>query len=207
MFTGIIERKGLIKRIEHNSITVDVGNDFTVGLGDSVSVNGVCLTARSIKESLVSFDISKETLSVSNLKGMKIGQLVNLERAMLANGRFGGHFVSGHVDSVGTILNIKDNSDSIDIHIKYDTEYSSLIVDKGSIALNGVSLTVNEVKGNTIRLTVIPHTLKVTNIIDLKVGDEVNIEFDVLAKYVQRTLDKDGKNKITEEYLKGLGYE
>ena len=207
MFTGIIERKGLIKRIEHNSITVDVGNDFNVGLGDSVSVNGVCLTARSIKESLVSFDISKETLSVSNLKGMKIGQLVNLERAMLANGRFGGHFVSGHVDSVGTILNIKDNSDSIDIHIKYDTEYSSLIVDKGSIALNGVSLTVNEVKGNTIRLTVIPHTLKVTNIIDLKVGDEVNIEFDVLAKYVQRTLDKDGKNKITEEYLKGLGYE
>ncbi|HOW17033.1 MAG TPA: riboflavin synthase [bacterium] len=207
MFTGIIERKGLIKRIEHNSITVDVGNDFNVGLGDSVSVNGVCLTARSIKESLVSFDISKETLSVSNLKGMKIGQLVNLERAMLANGRFGGHFVSGHADSVGTILNIKDNSDSIDIHVKYDTEYSSLIVDKGSIALNGVSLTVNEVKGNTIRLTVIPYTLKVTNIIDLKVGDEVNIEFDVLAKYVQRTLDKDGKNKITEEYLKGLGYE
>ncbi len=207
MFTGIIERKGLIKRTEHNSITVDVGNDFNIGLGDSVSVNGVCLTARSIKESLVSFDVSKETLSVSNLKGMKIGQLVNLERAMLANGRFGGHFVSGHVDCVGTILNIKDNSDSIDIHVKYDTEYSSLIVDKGSIALNGVSLTVNEVKGNTIRLTVIPHTLKVTNIIDLKAGDEVNIEFDVLAKYVQRTLDKDGKNKITEEYLKGLGYE
>jgi riboflavin synthase len=207
MFTGIIERKGLIKRTEHNSIEVDVGEDFNIGLGDSVSVNGVCLTARSVKDSLVYFDVSKETLSVSNLKWMRTGELVNIERAMLANGRFGGHFVSGHVDCVGLISNIKNDANSVDIHVKYDPKYSSLIVDKGSITINGVSLTVNDIKGDIIRLTIIPHTLKVTNILDLKVGDRVNIEFDVLAKYVHRLLGKEGNNKITEEYLKGLGYE
>jgi riboflavin synthase len=207
MFTGIIERKGLIKRTEHNSIEVDVGEDFNIGLGDSVSVNGVCLTARSVKDRLVCFDVSKETLSVSNLKGIRTGELVNIERAMLANGRFGGHFVSGHVDCVGLISNIKNDANSVDIHVKYDPKYSSLIVDKGSITINGVSLTVNDIKGDIIRLTIIPHTLKVTNILDLKVGDRVNIEFDVLAKYVHRLLGKEGNNKITEEYLKGLGYE
>jgi len=212
MFTGIIEKVGKVKSLSSNKLEVRVGKGFDVKLGDSVCVSGVCLTASNISGEVISFDVSHESISVTSLKDLRSNDVVNLERAMLANGRFDGHFVTGHVDSIGRINKIvKNGSTSIDMFIEFNTKYTKLLVDKGSVCINGVSLTINETKGNTFRLTLIPYTLKETNLLDLKIGDIVNIEFDVLAKYVDNILnDEPAKNEnrstLTEEKLRSLGY-
>ena len=184
MFTGIVEKVGKVKSLSSNKLEVLVGQNFDVKLGDSVCVSGVCLTASSINGEMISFDISYESLNVTALKNIRSNDVVNLERAMPANGRFGGHFVTGHVDSIGTIR----KTGTTDMHVEFDPQYAKFLVDKGSICVNGVSLTVNEVKGNIFRLTLIPYTLKETILLELKIGDTVNLEFDVLAKYVDNML-------------------
>jgi riboflavin synthase len=206
MFTGIIEKVGKVKSLSSNKLEVQVGKGFDVKLGDSVCVSGVCLTASSINGEVISFDVSHESISVTSLKNLIANDVVNLERAMPANGRFGGHFVTGHIDSVGTV-----RTAGVDMRIEFDTKYTKFLVEKGSVCINGVSLTINEIKGNTFRLTLIPYTLKETNLLDLKVGDVVNIEFDVLAKYVGNMLNaestqKESKSSLTEEKLRSLGY-
>ena len=211
MFTGIIEKVGKVKSLSSSKLEVRVGHGFDVKLGDSVCVSGVCLTASNISGDIISFDVSHESLNVTALKNLKANDVVNLERAMLANGRFGGHFVTGHVDGVGTVLKT-----GTDMYIEFDQHYTKFIVDKGSVCINGVSLTVNEVKGNTFRLTLIPYTLKETNLLELKIGDTVNLEFDVLAKYVANILVNNTDTKtgpsasktstLTEEKLRSLGY-
>ena len=183
-----------------------MGHGFDVKLGDSVCVSGVCLTASNINGETIFFDVSHESLNVTSLKKLSSNDIVNLERAMPANGRFGGHFVTGHVDSVGTVRKA-----GVDMHVEFDAKYAKFLVDKGSVCINGVSLTVNEVKGNVFRLTLIPYTLKETNLLDLKVGDTVNIEFDVLAKYVanmlsNETTKNETKSNLTEEKLRSYGY-
>jgi riboflavin synthase len=206
MFTGIIEKTGKVTGLSSSKLEVQVGHNFNVKLGDSVCVSGVCLTASNMDGERISFDVSHESLSVTALKNLKSNDVVNLERAMPADGRFGGHFVTGHVDSVGTVRKA-----GVDMHIEFDTKYSKFLVDKGSVSINGVSLTVNEVKGKVFRLTLIPYTLKETNLLDLKVGETVNIEFDVLAKYVanmlsNETTKNETKSNLTEEKLRSYGY-
>jgi len=221
MFTGIIERTGTVKGLSSNKLEVRAGSDFSVRLGDSVCVSGVCLTVSNISGDNISFDVSHESLSVATLKDLKVNDVVNLERAMPADGRFGGHFVTGHVDSVGKISRVTRNgNDSIDMFVSFDKEYSPMLVDKGSVAINGVSLTVNEVNNDEFRLTLIPYTLKETDLTELRTGDAVNIEFDVLAKYVlnmlkggglktfnvPNKLEKPMNSSLTEEKLRSLGY-
>ena len=207
MFTGIIEITGKIKSLSSNKLEVQVRKDFKVNLGDSVSVNGVCLTVSGINSDVMFFDVSQESLLFTNLSALKTGTLVNLERAMPATGRFGGHFVTGHVDCVGKITKVIDNKSSIDVFVEFDKKYSKLLVGKGSVSINGVSLTVNDVDDNVFRLTLIPYTLKETNLLDQKIGSKVNIEFDILAKYVEKMLTNSDGSKLSEEYLRGLGYE
>jgi riboflavin synthase len=215
MFTGIIERKGTVKSLSSSKLELKTGSDFKVKLGDSVCVNGVCLTVTNISDDVLSFDVSHESLDITNLKNIKSSDVVNLERAMPADGRFGGHFVTGHIDSVGKVNKVvKHGTQSIDMFVEFDKDYSQFLVDKGSVSINGVSLTVNEVNKNIFRLTLIPYTLKETNLPDLKAGDLVNIEFDVLAKYVLNMLKGDApkkletpvKSTLTEEKLRSLGY-
>ncbi len=207
MFTGIIEITGKIKSLSSNKLEVQVRKDFKVNLGDSVSVNGVCLTVSGINSDVMFFDVSQESFSFTNLSALTSGTLVNLERAMPATGRFGGHFVTGHVDCVGKITKVIDNNSSVDMFVEFDKKYSKLLVGKGSVSINGVSLTVNGVDNDVFRLTLIPYTLKETNLLSQKNGSKVNIEFDILAKYVEKMLTSGDGSKLSEEYLRGLGYE
>jgi riboflavin synthase len=227
MFTGIVERIGKVKNLSSNKLEVQTGansngSNFDVKLGDSVCVNGACLTVSNINGDSLSFDVSPESLGVTTLKDIRTNDVVNLERAVSSDGRFGGHFVTGHVDSVGKVSKVVKNGNvNIDMFIEFDKIYSAFLVDKGSVCVNGVSLTVNEIEQNVLRLTLIPYTLKETNLLSLKIGDAVNIEFDVLAKYVANMLkgdasgemfektgayQKPGKSTLTEEKLRSLGY-
>lgn len=215
MFTGIIERTGKVKSLSSNRLEVQIGSNFDVKLGDSVCVSGACLTVSNINGDTLAFDVSPESLGVTTLKNIRTNDVVNLERAMPADGRFGGHFVTGHVDSVGKVKKVvKNGSTSVDMFVEFDKNYSTLLVDKGSVCVNGVSLTVNEIEQNIFRLTLIPYTLKETNLLGLKTGDAVNIEFDVLAKYIANMLqgsaskkdEKPARSTLTEAKLRSLGY-
>jgi riboflavin synthase len=215
MFTGIIEKTGKVKSLSSNRLEVHAGPNFDVKLGDSVCVNGVCLTVTNINGYTLAFDVSPESLGVTTLKNIRTNDVVNLERALPADGRFGGHFVTGHVDSVGKIKKVvKNGSTSVDMFIEFDKSYSTLLVDKGSVCVNGISLTVNGIEQNVFRLTLIPYTLKETNFFDLKSGDAVNMEFDVLAKYIANMLqgavskkdEKPARSTLTEVKLRSLGY-
>jgi len=205
MFTGLIEKKGKIVAKTPNSISIEAG-EFDVKVGDSVCVNGTCLTVSQLNKNIMSFDVSGESIKVTNLEKLRVNDEVNLERSMQVNGRFHGHIVSGHVDTIGKVSNVIKNSGSIDMIIEIkDRGMIRYVISKGSVAVNGVSLTVNEImRGSSFRLTLIPHTLKMTNLLGLKPGDSVNIEFDVLAKYVESMI-KDGR-QITQERLEELGY-
>jgi len=212
MFTGIIEKIGKVKSLSSDKLEVQVGQGFDVKLGDSVCVSGMCLTVSNINGEVLSFDISHESLSVTAFSELKTSDIVNLERAMPANGRFDGHFVTGHVDCVGKVSKvINNNSSSMDMFVEFDTAYSKFLVGKGSVCVNGVSLTVNEIKNNIFRLTLIPYTLKGTDLLELRVGAKVNIEFDLLAKYVANMFNteptkKENRSSLTEEKLRSLGY-
>ena len=212
MFTGIVERTGMVRGLSFNKLKVEAGQGFSVKPGDSVCVNGVCLTVSEICGSVLSFDISAESSRVTNFKDILVNDIVNLERALPSDGRFGGHFVTGHVDSIGKVKNIvKNGTTSIDVIIEFDNEYAKFLVNKGSICVNGTSLTVNEINGNTFRLTLIPYTLKETNLLELKIGARVNIEYDVIAKYVSNMLFSGSLYEVkgstlTEEKLRSLGY-
>ena len=192
MFTGIIEALGLVSRLERiNSewrLEVNTGplNLDDVKIGDSISVNGCCLTVVSLGVSSFSADVSNETLSCTSLSTLKPGSPINLEKAMAASGRFGGHIVSGHVDGVGTLYSQKDDGQSRRLVFEAPSEISRYIAGKGSICVDGVSLTVNAVMNNQFSINVIPHTLNLTNLKNLKRYDLVNMELDILSKYIYK---------------------
>ncbi|CAG8998173.1 MAG: Riboflavin synthase [Candidatus Celerinatantimonas neptuna] len=196
MFTGIIEASGqvcsLVRRGGDLQLTLisQTLSMADVRLGDSIAVNGVCLTVTDFGDDFFTVDVSIETLSRSSLEHLKQGSVVNLEKAMAANGRFGGHMVSGHVDGVGTIANLSKSGRAIDIWLSYPAELGRYIAEKGSITVDGISLTVNEldVDGHQLRLTIIPHTLLCTTIQNWRTGSKVNIEVDVVARYLERLL-------------------
>ena len=208
MFTGIIEETGKIQSITSNKLTVECGTVLEgTRLGDSIAVNGVCLTVTELSSKSFTADVSYETLRVTSLNNLKAGSFVNLERAMKADGRFGGHMVYGHVDGLGKIVNIQKNDDFFDIKIELDEKDLKYAVKKGSITVDGISLTIAEIVGKEIRLAIIPHTFENTNLKLLKKGDFVNIETDITAKYIEKFLStSDNKSRISLEFLQEHGF-
>ncbi len=189
MFTGIVEEKGVVQSLEHkkNLMQLKVAADKIVAgtkIGDSVCVDGVCLTVTNMRGGTFSFDAMKETIDKTALKYLKPKSRVNLERSLKVSGRIGGHFVFGHVDGVGKIEKKVTLENYVRYDISLDKSLTPYIVAKGSIAIDGISLTVGEVKGKTFSVYIIPHTLKITTLGSKKKPDKVNIETDVLAKYI-----------------------
>ncbi|MDR0304213.1 MAG: riboflavin synthase [Chitinispirillales bacterium] len=207
MFTGLIETTGEIKSLsfENKSAVIAIlpkADDFECKIGDSVAIDGVCLTVEKISEKRIFFRAVRETLSKTTLVNAKISQVVNLERAMKADGRFGGHIVLGHIDTIAKIEQIKNDGDSFLFFVSVDDEYSKYVVKKGSVAVNGISLTVADLTQNGFSLSIIPHSFKNTTLALKKVGDFVNIECDVFSKYVERMIVQ--KNKTGDRILKLL---
>ena len=203
MFTGIIEEVGTIQSVAEGSksavLTVQadkVLNDSKIG--DSIAVNGVCLTVTSIHGGFFTADVMAETLRRSSLGGLVRGSYVNLERAMAADGRFGGHIVSGHIDGTGSIVSMKREDNAVWVRIKTPSNILKFIVEKGSIAIDGISLTVAGLDNESFMVSVIPHTGSETTLLKKSAGDIVNLENDIIGKYVERLLffrdDKDKGN-------------
>jgi len=213
MFTGIIEDKGKVLRMEYRGLekrlTLEMPKDLT-GLhqGDSINVNGVCLTVVELQGRQIVLDLSQETLQKTVLSELREGDQVNLERALRLSDRLGGHLVTGHTDGIGVITEKRKERDFINLKIRVPNHVSKYIVPKGSIAVDGISLTVNNLEGEEIRITVIPYTLEKTTLIDKNVGDRVNVEADILGKYVEKFLDRRGDTPkaLTLSFLKEHGY-
>lgn len=196
MFTGIVEEKGKIKAIRRGAassvLTIEGSVIFSdLKIGDSVAVNGVCLTATKIEGGTFSADVMHETLDRSGLGDLRAGSSVNLERAMAADGRFGGHIVSGHIDGQGVVKEIKRDDNAIWYYIDAPKEIMRYIVEKGSIAIDGISLTVAKVSGGTFAVSIIPHTAAETTLSERKTGDRVNLENDIIGKYVEKLIAPD----------------
>ena len=193
MFTGIIEEIGSVKRVSvgGKSGSIEIAAKKVLDgtkVGDSIAVNGVCLTVTSLGSSSFTADVMAETLRRSSLGSLSLGNGVNLERAMAADGRFGGHLVSGHIDGTGTISKMQKEENAVWVHIQANSEILNLIVEKGSIAIDGISLTVAGVSDSEFSVSVIPHTAKETTLLSKKTGDTVNLENDIIGKYVQKLL-------------------
>lgn len=213
MFTGIIEELGTIRRIasarDGARLEVSARTVLTdAKLGDSISVNGVCLTIVEKSSDSFAADVSAETLRRTSLKQTKAGSRVNLERAMAATSRFGGHIVQGHVDGTGEFLEARASGDGWVVRVGFPAELARYIVEKGSITVDGISLTVAALGDTWFEIAVIPHTWKVTNLGSLERGAAVNLEVDIIAKYVERMMThlKEPKSRLTLEALSELGY-
>jgi riboflavin synthase len=196
MFTGIVEHRGWVALAEKGTdgmrVVLDIGPLSGIELGDSISVNGVCLTAVDVKPGLVTVDVVKETLDRSNLGGLEPGDPVNLELPMPASGRFDGHIVQGHVDGVGEVVAIRPEGEGQRMSLDVPRSLMRYVVEKGSVTVDGVSLTVAAVTETGFEIALIPHSLSVTTLGLRKVGEKVNLEVDVLAKYVERLLKANG---------------
>ena len=217
MFTGIIEEVGIIQELRflsEGAAIIVAAKTIPAGLsiGDSVAVNGVCLTATQIWAESFICDVSAETLRRSNLQLAKPGAKVNLERSLMVGGRLGGHFVQGHVDDVGRLISKVASGESFEMTFGFPRSLERYLVYKGSISINGISLTISALDKESFSVSVIPHTLNSTNLSQLMAGDPINLEVDILGKYferyVQLGLAKGPKeeSKITMEYLKGQGF-
>ena len=215
MFTGIIEELGTVERVTRGRVSAVIAiraehilSDLKIG--DSVAVNGVCLTATGLTGHGFTADVMHETLDRSALAGLGPGSRVNLERAMAANGRFGGHIVAGHVDGVGTIAAIEQDDNAIWFTITAPAQVLRYVVEKGSIAIDGISLTVARVEQDRFAVSVIPHTAAVTLLGQRRTGDRVNLESDIIGKYVERLLrpapEEKGQSRLTMEFLTQHGF-
>lgn len=193
MFTGIIEEVGVIRSIRMGAksavITIQADKVMEdIHIGDSIAANGVCLTVTTIDKNTYTVDIMHESLRRTNLGMMKGGSRVNLERAMPANGRFGGHIVAGHVDGIGRIISMEKDDNAVWIQIGAEPSVLKYIVDKGSITIDGISLTVARTDAGSFAVSVIPHTAANTTLLEKKPGDTVNLETDIIGKYVEKLL-------------------
>ena len=216
MFTGIIEEIGSVTGIARGAkstrVTISGRLIFSdLKLGDSVATNGVCLTVSDMTAHTFTADVMHETLKYTSLAGLTTGTKVNLERAMAANGRFGGHLVSGHIDGTGVIHHIKRDDNAVIYTIDANSDILKYIVKKGSIAIDGISLTVTDVNRASFSVSIIPHTLQETILVDRKTGDTVNLEVDMLAKYIEKLLlGKDhtstSQSSITADFLVKNGF-
>jgi len=213
MFTGIIQSIGKIISITPGSVdtrlSIGVGSmPFgDVEMGESISINGACMTVVAFDKNSFSADVSRESLAMTTLGRLKTGSAVNLERAMRLSDRLGGHLVSGHVDGVGQISQRVTEGQSVRFGIRVPDELSKYIAHKGSVCIDGVSLTVNEVNKNEFSLQIIPHTLQETIFSDYRVGDDVNIEVDIIARYLERLLVTNEKTSgVTMDQLIRAGF-
>ena len=193
MFTGIVETTGKVTRIDRLSesvrLSIAAGRvSEDVSLGDSIAVNGVCLTVVSIDAPELVFDAVYETLRRTTLGALSVGDVINLERAMVANGRFGGHIVQGHVDGVGRISSMRPVGNAWQVHVDVDTNLMRYIVEKGSICIDGISLTVADAGHSSFSVSVIPHTWDNTTLSSRRAGDSLNIECDIIGKYIERLM-------------------
>ncbi len=211
MFTGIIQAKGSIAALERRGgdVRLSVQSDSlpfaSYDVGESIAVNGVCLTAVALRADGFDTDVSVETLDVTSLGGLGVGDNVNLEPSLSLGDRLGGHLVSGHVDCLGTVTGRKADARSIRITVEIPEEFARYVARKGSVTVDGVSLTVNDVSATSFEVNIIPHTADVTIIGDYAVGTNVNVEVDLLARYIERLLAKDGEG-LSMEFLKEHGY-
>lgn len=212
MFTGIVEEIGIVKSLEFkaNGAKIVIGCQKVVEdvkIGDSIAIDGVCQTVIASNSSEFSAEISDETLKVTTLGDLKSGNTVNLERALTLSSRLGGHIVSGHVDCMGKFINIEKLSDFYNLQFEIPEEQEKYVVYKGSITINGVSLTVANIVDNIVSVAIIPHTYNNTSLKDLKLGQDVNIETDILGKYVEKFLSaKDNKKGISMNFLQENGF-
>ncbi len=219
MFTGIVEEVGVLKSIRRgaSSAVLEIAARTVledIHLGDSIAVNGVCLTATSFTGGAFTADVMHETLDRSSLAALRPGSRVNLERAMAANGRFGGHIVAGHVDGVGTVLETKRDDNAVWYTIAASPEVLRYVVEKGSITIDGISLTVARVGPESFAISAIPHTVAVTVLKDRKAGDKVNLETDIIGKYVEKLLitgpvqpaEPKQTSGITKDFLTRYGF-
>lgn len=212
MFTGIIEEVGTIKAIGGGRLQVEARKVVSdVQLGDSIAVNGVCLTVTSFTKTGFSADVMPETIRRTSLNELGIGSSVNLERALTLQSRLGGHIVSGHIDGTGQIISMKDEGNAILMKIGADSDIINHIVEKGSVALDGISLTVASVTDSDFTVSLIPHTRQVTNLGSKGIGSTINIENDVVGKYVEKFLqvqkgDSKPASTLTMDFLRSNGF-
>ncbi len=219
MFTGLVEEVGTLQGLQTGPKTCIL----TIGcrkvlegteIGDSIMTNGVCLTVTSLGGTYFTADVMNETLSRSDLGDLRPGSPVNLERAMPADGRFGGHIVSGHIDGTGTILSIREDANAVWFTVGADKALLNYVVEKGSIAMDGISLTVAAVTDQSFSVSLIPHTRAVTNLASKKVGDPLNLETDIIGKYVEkfvslrqdRAAEPEKSSGLTMEFLQQNGF-
>jgi len=206
VFTGLIEKVGVLKSRNFT------GNKFVIGIkidgledvkiGDSIACNGLCLTVIKKDNNLYFFELMKETLDKSYFDKLKIGSLINIERALKFGGRMDGHFVQGHVDDVGRIKKIIKNSKNIRMFFSFNKKYDKYLVSKGSISIDGISLTIVDVENYNFNVGIISHTFHNTNLKEKNIGDPVNLEFDILSKYLYKFYSGDKKRKSVKEVLK-----
>lgn len=215
MFTGIIEELGTVKSLNMsgNSGSINIKAHKVLEktqIGDSIAVNGICLTVTSLQPDGFTADVMAETVRRSSLGSAKAGDKVNLERAMSAEGRFGGHIVSGHIDGTGTIMEYRKEENAVWVTIGTSAEILELIVEKGSICIDGISLTVAAVSDSDFSVSIIPHTGEETTLLKKKPGDKVNLENDVVGKYVQKLLGLKSQEKrestLTMDMLRDYGF-
>lgn len=216
MFTGLVEELGKVKNIIRGTksirLTIEAHKIFSdIKLGDSIAVNGICLTATDIKHNQFTADVMPETMQRTSLAILKPGDVVNLERALQLNDRLGGHIVSGHIDGIGIINTIEQNDNAILIKINAEPDILKYVVTKGSIAIDGISLTIVEVTTDWFLVSIIPHTAAMTTLGFKTTGDPVNLETDVLSKYIEKFLNNQNprpetKSKINASFLSQHGY-
>ena len=215
MFTGIIEEIGTIRGISRgsSSFVLDIGcREVLKGSkeGDSIAVNGVCLTVTSLTGNGFTADVMPETVHRSNISLMRQGSYVNLERAMAADGRFGGHIISGHVDGMGMIREIREDVNAVWYTVEAEPALLRYIVEKGSITIDGISLTVAYVDRTCFKVSIIPHTRKITTLGPRRVKDVVNLENDIIGKYVEKLMlpaeEEKKESRLTEEFLRSNGF-
>lgn len=207
MFTGLIEKVCKVKALEKTAENLKIGIDIDLdaNIGDSLSINGVCLTLVKKESNIYFFDVSKETLKRSNIGYLKIGDYVNVERALLPTSRLGGHILQGHVDFVSNIKSFSKVATHRELRIELFPDFKKFFVEKGSIGIDGISLTINYVFDRELSINIIPHTFENTNLKYKKVGDKVNIEIDIIGKYVINYIENIRKR---EDNIKSFfGYE
>jgi riboflavin synthase len=211
MFTGIVEDQGMVLKVEPRGqgkrLTIELPVELTdVQVSDSINVNGACLTIVEKRGHMIGVDLSSETLQKTTFSDVRGGERVNLERALKLSGRLGGHIVTGHSDGVGIIVDRREDRDFLHLKIRIPKDVSKYTVQKGSIAVDGISLTVNECTNEEVGMTLIPYTLNKTTLIGKKVGERVNVEVDILAKYVEKLLGRSAPGQLDLSFLKEHGF-
>jgi len=205
MFTGIVEGVAKVKSFEEKKsaylLQIDVSEQIakSLNIGDSLACNGCCLTVVSLQENIASFELLEESVRLTNFSEIKVASIINVERPLAADARLGGHFVSGHIDTKGKVEVFEQIGKNYYLKVSFANEFSKYAVYKGSIAIDGISLTIAEAKDNTLSVWLIPHTLDVTNLSARKVGESVNLEFDILAKYIEKIALNERKDSPYQE--------